>query len=149
MAQLRIALAQVDTTVGDLAGNAETVLTWSRAAAADGGADLVLFPELALTGYPPEDLVFRESFRSASVRARDELARRLAEAGLGELAVIVGYVDSAGGPAQRLRACCTGARSRRPTSSTTCPTTASSTRRATSCPATGSWSSGSAGWTSR
>jgi NAD+ synthase (glutamine-hydrolysing) len=97
MAQLRIALAQVDTTVGDLAGNAETVLRWSRAAA-DDGADLVLFPELALTGYPPEDLVFRESFRSASVRARDELARALAEAGLGELAVIVGYVDSAGGP---------------------------------------------------
>ena len=58
----------------------------------------MLFPELALTGYPPEDLVFRESFRSASVRARDELARALAEAGLGELAVIVGYVDSAGGP---------------------------------------------------
>jgi len=97
MAHLRIALAQVDTTVGDLAGNAETVLRWSRAAA-DDGADLVLFPELALTGYPPEDLVLRESFRSASVRARDELARRLAEAGLGELAVIVGYVDSAGGP---------------------------------------------------
>ena len=42
MAQLRIALAQVDTTVGDLAGNAETVLTWSRRAA-DAGADLVLF----------------------------------------------------------------------------------------------------------
>jgi NAD+ synthase (glutamine-hydrolysing) len=97
MAQLRIALAQVDTTVGDLAGNAETVLAWSRRAA-DAQADLVLFPELALTGYPPEDLVFRESFRSASVRTRDELARRLAEEGLGELAVIVGYVDSAGGP---------------------------------------------------
>ena len=97
MAQLRIALAQVDTTVGDLAGNAETVLRWSRAAA-EAEADLVLFPELALTGYPPEDLVFRESFRSASVRARDELARALADAGLGELAVIVGYVDSAGGP---------------------------------------------------
>jgi len=97
MAQLRIALAQVDTTVGDLAGNAETVLRWSRAAA-EAEADLVLFPELALTGYPPEDLVFRESFRSASVRARDELALALADAGLGELAVIVGYVDSAGGP---------------------------------------------------
>jgi hypothetical protein len=97
MVQLRIALAQVDTTVGDLAGNAETVLRWSRAAA-EAEADLVLFPELALTGYPPEDLVFRESFRSASVRARDELARTLADAGLGELAVIVGYVDSAGGP---------------------------------------------------
>ena len=97
MAQLRIALAQVDTTVGDLAGNSETVLEWSRRAA-DSGADLVLFPELALTGYPPEDLVLRESFRSASVRARDELAGRLADAGLGSLAVVVGYVDSEGGP---------------------------------------------------
>ena len=97
MAQLRVALAQVDTTVGDLAGNAQTVLSWSREAA-DAGADLVLFPEMALTGYPPEDLVFRESFRSASVRARDELARRLATEGLGELAVVIGYLDSDGGP---------------------------------------------------
>ena len=97
MAQLRIALAQVDTTVGDLTGNAATVLAWSRRAA-DSGADLVLFPELALTGYPPEDLVLRESFRSASVRARDELAGRLAAEGLGDLAVVVGYVDSDGGP---------------------------------------------------
>src|SRR4051794_10985601 len=107
MAQLRIALAQVDTTVGDLAGNAETVLRWSRAAA-EAEADLVLFPELALTGYPPEDLVFRESFRSASVRARDELARGLADAGLGELAVIVGYVDSAGGPRNACAVLCQG-----------------------------------------
>jgi NAD+ synthase (glutamine-hydrolysing) len=53
---------------------------------------------MALTGYPPEDLVFRESFRSASVRARDELARRLAAGGLGELAVVVGYLDTDGGP---------------------------------------------------
>ena len=97
MAQLRIALAQVDTIVGDLDGNAEVVVAWSRRAA-EAGADLVLFPELALTGYPPEDLVLRESFRSASVRARDELAARLARAGLAELAVVVGYVDSAGGP---------------------------------------------------
>jgi NAD+ synthase (glutamine-hydrolysing) len=94
---MRIALAQVDTTVGDLAGNAGTVLEWSRRAAGRG-ADLVLFPEMALTGYPPEDLVFRESFREASVRARDELARRLDEEGLGDLAVVVGYLDSAGGP---------------------------------------------------
>jgi NAD+ synthase (glutamine-hydrolysing) len=97
MAGLRIGLAQVDTTVGDLTGNAATVLEWSRRAAG-AGVDLVLFPELALTGYPPEDLVFRESFRSASVRARDELAGALAAAGLGELAVVVGYVDDHGGP---------------------------------------------------
>lgn len=97
MPQLRIALAQVDTTIGDLAGNSATVLEWTRRAA-DDGADLVLFPELALTGYPPEDLVLRESFRSASVRARDELAGRLADAGLGDVAVVVGYLDSTGGP---------------------------------------------------
>ncbi len=53
---------------------------------------------MALTGYPPEDLVFRESFRSASVRARDELAGRLAADRLGELAVVVGYLDADGGP---------------------------------------------------
>jgi NAD+ synthase (glutamine-hydrolysing) len=97
MAQLRIALAQVDTTVGDLDGNAGVVLDWSRRAA-DAGADLVMFPEMTLTGYPPEDLVFRESFRSASLRARDELAVRLDAAGLGDLAVVVGYLDAAGGP---------------------------------------------------
>jgi len=97
MAQLRIALAQVDTIVGDLDGNAEVVVAWSRRAA-EAGADLVLFPEMALTGYPPEDLVLRESFRSASIRARDELARRLAAEDLGDLPVVVGYLDSAGGP---------------------------------------------------
>jgi NAD+ synthase (glutamine-hydrolysing) len=97
MAQLRIALAQVDTTVGDMPGNAETVLRWTGRAA-ERGARLVAFPEMALTGYPPEDLVFRESFRSASVRAVGELAGRLAEAGLGETAVMVGYLDAEGGP---------------------------------------------------
>jgi NAD+ synthase (glutamine-hydrolysing) len=97
MALLRIALAQVDTTVGDLPGNADTVLQWT-AAATGRGAHLVAFPEMTLTGYPPEDLVFRESFRSASVRTVGELAHRLAEAGLGETAVVVGYLDADGGP---------------------------------------------------
>jgi len=97
MAQLRVALAQVDTTVGDLPGNSETVVTWTKRAA-DRGADLVLFPEMALTGYPPEDLVFRESFRAASLRARDELAARLAAGGLADLAVVVGYLDDDGAP---------------------------------------------------
>ena len=97
MAQLRIALAQVDTTVGDLAGNAETVLEWTRRAA-DAGARLVAFPEMALTGYPPEDLVFRESFRAASVAALADLAGRLAGDGLGGIAVVVGYLDRDGGP---------------------------------------------------
>ncbi len=97
MAQLRIALAQIDTTVGDLAGNAAAVLQWTRRAA-DAGAHLVAFPEMTLTGYPPEDLVFRESFRAASVAAVHRLAADLAGAGLGEIAVVAGYLDRDGGP---------------------------------------------------
>jgi NAD+ synthase (glutamine-hydrolysing) len=98
MPTLRIALAQVNSTVGDLAGNAASVRRWSRAAA-DSGAHLVAFPEMMLTGYPIEDLVFRDSFVEASQRALTSLAAGLAADGLGELAVVVGYVD-ADGPAR-------------------------------------------------
>jgi NAD+ synthase (glutamine-hydrolysing) len=92
VAQLRLALAQVDPVVGDLAGNAELVVSWSKHAAARG-AHLVAFPEMMLTGYPPEDLVLRESFIEASATLIDSLATQLAVAGLGELAVIVGYLE--------------------------------------------------------
>ncbi|HET9142528.1 NAD+ synthase [Actinophytocola sp.] len=92
MAQLRMALAQVNCTVGDLAGNAELIVAWSRRAA-EAGAHLVVFPEMALTGYPVEDLALRESFTDASKAALDGLAGRLAEAGCGELACYVGYLD--------------------------------------------------------
>jgi NAD+ synthase (glutamine-hydrolysing) len=97
VAQLRVALAQIDVTVGDLDGNADRVRSWSRRAA-DAGAHLVAFPEMTLTGYMPEDLVLRESFGSASVALVPRLARRLADEGLGELAVVVGYLDVDGGP---------------------------------------------------
>jgi NAD+ synthase (glutamine-hydrolysing) len=97
MAQLRVALAQIDTTVGDLPGNAESMVSWCKEAAARG-AHLVAFPEMALTGYPPEDLVFRSSFRDASVAALAELAAALEAAGLAGLAVVVGYLDREGGP---------------------------------------------------
>jgi NAD+ synthase (glutamine-hydrolysing) len=97
MPTLRIALAQVNSTVGDIAGNAAAVRRWSRAAA-DAGAQLVAFPEMMLTGYPIEDLVFRNSFVEASQRGLEVLARDLAADGLGDLAVVVGYVD-ADGPA--------------------------------------------------
>ncbi len=97
VAQLRVALAQIDVTVGDLDGNADLVLSWSRRAA-DAGAHLVAFPEMALTGYPPEDLVLRKSFGAASVALVAGVAERLDRAGLGQLAVVVGYLDIAGGP---------------------------------------------------
>jgi NAD+ synthase (glutamine-hydrolysing) len=97
MPTLRIALAQVDPTVGDLAGNAAIVRGWTRKAA-DSGAHLVAFPEMMLTGYPVEDLVFRESFVAASKAALSTLAAELAEDGLGSVAVVVGYLDADGTP---------------------------------------------------
>ncbi len=97
MPQLRVALAQIDVTVGDLSGNAAAVLDRTREAAA-AGAHLVTFPEMAITGYPPEDLVFRESFRTASRATVEKLAADLAGAGLGDTAVVVGYLDEDGGP---------------------------------------------------
>ncbi|BFU46188.1 NAD+ synthase [Krasilnikovia sp. MM14-A1004] len=97
MPSIRIALAQVNSTVGDIAGNAAAIRRWSRTAA-DAGAQLVAFPEMMLTGYPIEDLVFRDSFVRASQAALRTLAADLAADGLGDLAVVVGYVD-ADGPA--------------------------------------------------
>ncbi len=94
MAQLRLALAQHDPVVGDLDGNAAQVLAWSRRAA-EHGAHLVAFPEMALTGYPVEDLALRRSFVDASRQALDALAARLDTEGLGELAVVVGFLDGA------------------------------------------------------
>ena len=90
---LRLALAQVNPCVGDLTGNAEMVVTWSRRAAALG-ADLVAFPEMMLTGYPIEDLALRESFQRASITAVHALAAELARVGLSELVVIVGFLDA-------------------------------------------------------
>jgi NAD+ synthase (glutamine-hydrolysing) len=89
--QLRVACAQVDTRVGDLPGNTELVSRWTEKAA-EAGAHLVVFPEMTLTGYPPEDLVLRESFARASEHAVVDLARTLADQGLGEVAVVVGYL---------------------------------------------------------
>ncbi len=84
-------MAQVDTRVGDLAGNSELVVRWT-AKAAEERAHLVVFPEMTLTGYPPEDLVLRESFARASERSLVDLAASLADQGLGGIAVVVGYL---------------------------------------------------------
>jgi NAD+ synthase (glutamine-hydrolysing) len=92
MPQIRIALAQVNATVGDLDENASLILEWSRKAA-ESGAHVVVFPEMALTGYPVEDLALRASFAEASRAATIRLATRLAEAGCEELVCCVGYLD--------------------------------------------------------
>jgi NAD+ synthase (glutamine-hydrolysing) len=97
---VRVGLAQVNATVGDLAGNAEIVLEWTRRAAARG-ARVVVFPEMALTGYPVEDLALRASFVEASIAAVRDVAERLHVEGLGGVAVVVGYLDRRAGLAPR------------------------------------------------
>jgi NAD+ synthase (glutamine-hydrolysing) len=94
MAQMRLALAQINPTVGDLSGNARAVREWTAEAAARG-AHLVAFPEMMLTGYPVEDLALRSSFVEASRTALTELATDLACDGHGDLPVVVGYLDHA------------------------------------------------------
>lgn len=92
MPTLRLAMAQIDPVVGDIPGNAGRILEAARAAR-EAGAGIVAVGEMALTGYPAEDLLYRDSFAAAS---RDELARlagRLADEGLGSLIVVTGYYD--------------------------------------------------------
>jgi NAD+ synthase (glutamine-hydrolysing) len=71
---MRLALAQIDSVVGDVDGNAARVVEWLERAR-DEGADLVLFPELVVTGYPPEDLLLRPGFVRAARGAVEEIAR--------------------------------------------------------------------------
>ncbi len=85
---MRIALGQINTTVGDLAGNTDLMVRTARKAAA-GGARLVVFPELSLTGYPPRDLVEKPSFLE---RTAQQLERLAAETAPLPLALICGYV---------------------------------------------------------
>jgi NAD+ synthase (glutamine-hydrolysing) len=85
---VRIALAQLNTTVGDLDGNVERMATWASRATSEG-ADVVLFPELAITGYPPEDLVLRSEFVDDNLAALERLAKETAQG----CDVVVGFVD--------------------------------------------------------
>ena len=93
-------MAQVNATVGDLAGNAGKIVDWTRRAA-EQGARLIVFPEMMLTGYPVEDLALRASFVDASVAALRSVAERLAAEGLGGVAVVTGYLDRQAGLAPR------------------------------------------------
>jgi NAD+ synthase (glutamine-hydrolysing) len=98
---MRLALAQINPTVGDLDGNVELVV--ARAHEASGaGAHLVAFPEMVVTGYPVEDLALRPSFQDASRAALDALAVRLEFEGLGALVAVVGYLDYAVGASPTL-----------------------------------------------
>src|SRR5262245_36908347 len=91
--RLRIALAQLNPVVGDLAGNADKVRK-ARAEAAGKGADFIVFPELFITGYPPEDLVRKPAFAAAARQSVETLA---AETGDGGPGLIVPTIWAEGG----------------------------------------------------
>jgi NAD+ synthase (glutamine-hydrolysing) len=85
---LRVGLAQINTTIGDLDGNVAKIVEYA-ARARDAGCDAVAFPELAITGYPPEDLLLRRSFIDDNLIA---LERTVDEAPR-DIALVVGFVD--------------------------------------------------------
>ncbi|MGD0060339.1 MAG: NAD+ synthase [Verrucomicrobiia bacterium] len=84
---MKIALAQLDATVGDLRGNGAKILDFYRRGTA-AGADLVMTPEMAITGYPPRDLLAKHRFVDDNLRVLEELAAQV-----GQTALLVGYVD--------------------------------------------------------
>ena len=86
---MRIALGQINATVGDLESNVAKMIEWT-ARASEAAADLVCFPELAVTGYPPEDLVLRPEFVEDNLDALQRLARETA----GGCAVLTGFAES-------------------------------------------------------
>jgi NAD+ synthase (glutamine-hydrolysing) len=87
MGRLRIAACQINTVVGDLDGNVRRILE-ALDQAEEAGADVALFPELAITGYPPEDLLLKPGFVADNLEALDKLAART-----GRCAAVVGFVD--------------------------------------------------------
>lgn len=100
MERLRLAAAQINPVVGDVDGNVERILGPYREAS-ERGAHLVVFTELAVTGYPPEDLVLKPSFLAASRAGVERVA-----AGVGEAAAVVGFVDRThAGPANAAALC--------------------------------------------
>ncbi len=87
MRTLTLALAQINTTVGDIDGNAEKVIHYIREAER-AGVDVVAFPEMAITGYPPEDLLLKPQFIEDNLRALDRIVQEV-----GDLVAVVGFVD--------------------------------------------------------
>lgn len=91
MGFLRVAVCQINTKVGDLEGNAAKVLSWMAEAEREG-ADLAIFPELTVTGYPPEDLLLKPGFIAENIRILHELASSIT----GDCAAAIGFADGAG-----------------------------------------------------
>ena len=89
---MRIAAAQINPVVGDISGNSELIVNAIKDAM-NHGAHVLLFPEMAVTGYPVEDLALRPAFRRASRDAVSRIAQHAAEVGAGEMLLIVGYLD--------------------------------------------------------
>jgi len=94
---MRLALAQINPTVGDIDGNAELIAAWIDRAR-EAGAELVVFPELCLPGYPAEDLYLKRHFLAANARALEELA-----AGVEGIAALVGFAEPADPPPAEAR----------------------------------------------
>jgi len=90
--KLRVALAQINPTVGDLAGNSALIRA-NLKEAKSAGAHVLVFPEMILTGYPVEDLATRPSFQSASIEAVAQLAKDIESDGSADLVAVVGYLD--------------------------------------------------------
>jgi NAD+ synthase (glutamine-hydrolysing) len=90
MPAVRVAMAQINPTVGDLSGNSAKILDAVKRAHSQG-AQIVVFPELALTGYPIEDLALSRDFLTASEKSLEELATSVDQAGLGEITLVVGH----------------------------------------------------------
>jgi NAD+ synthase/NAD+ synthase (glutamine-hydrolysing) len=99
---MRIALAQIDTTVGDLEGNTALILRAAREAA-ERRAELAVFPELAINGYPPRDLVEKESFLD---RTEEQLKRLASETAGLDLALVCGYAGRSHSPTGKRAANC-------------------------------------------
>ena len=91
MRQLRVGLAQINTTVGDLEGNVQKTLDYVQRAR-DLGVDIIAFPELTITGYPPEDLVLRPRFVQDNLKALEAVVQ-----GCGGITAVVGFVDMPAG----------------------------------------------------
>jgi NAD+ synthase (glutamine-hydrolysing) len=102
MHQLRIALTQINVTVGDLEGNVAKIMANVDAAKAQG-ADMVVFPELAIPGYPPEDLLLKPGFLEANLAALDQVA-----AASKDILIVVGFADRQDDIYNAAAVCCDG-----------------------------------------